>query len=171
MLTSFAVSGGGTDKDELYGVAVDGAGAVVAAGFFKSSTSTFGGVELSNAGSADAVVWKMSADGTTLWAVRGGGSNGDYAKAIAADASNAVIVSGHFKNSASTFGDVVLTPVDNYDVVVWKMSADGTTLWAVGRGLHSFTFQLNGGAFCGIKGAYRSCLGDVYEVLGGIRRC
>jgi hypothetical protein len=134
MVTSFAVSGGGTDQDQLRGVDVDGAGAVVAVGFFKSTTPTFGGVELTNAGSADAVVWKMSADGTTLWAVRGGGSNGEYTYAIAVDASNAVVVSGHFKNSASTFGDVELTPVDDYDVVVWKMSADGTTLWAVGGG-------------------------------------
>jgi len=30
---------------------------------------------------------------------------------------------------------------------------------ALGRGLHSFTSQLNLGAFCGIGGAHRGCLG------------
>ena len=30
-----------------------------------------------------------------------------------------------------------------------------------GRGLHSFTFQLNVSAFCGTGGAFRGCLGGV----------
>jgi len=41
-----------------------------------------------------------------------------------------------------------------------------------GRGLHSFTFQLNVSAFCGIGGAFRGCLGlgfEVEGVLGGVR--
>ena len=29
--------------------------------------------------------------------------------------------------------------------------------WLLGRGLHSFTFQLNVSAFCGIGGACRGC--------------
>jgi len=36
------------------------------------------------------------------------------------------------------------------------------------RGLHSFTFQLNVSAFCGIGGALRVCLGVVSRVF---RRC
>ena len=59
--------------DVLSGVAVDGAGAVVVAGAFRSSTATFGGVELTSAGSYAAVLWKLNADGTTPWAVRGTG--------------------------------------------------------------------------------------------------
>jgi len=37
-----------------------------------------------------------------------------------------------------------------------------------GRGLHSFTFQLNVSAFCGIQGALRVCLGVLLRVF---RRC
>jgi len=44
---------------------------VVAAGFFSSSPATFGGVALTTAGGYDAVLWKVNAEGTTLWAVRG----------------------------------------------------------------------------------------------------
>jgi hypothetical protein len=40
-----------------------------------------------------------------------------------------------------------------------------------GRGLHSFTFQLNLSAFCGIGGAWRGYLRGVHEVLGGIMEC
>ena len=38
----------------------------------------------------------------------------------------------------------------------------------LGRGLHSFTFQLNVSAFCGIGGALRVCLGVILRVF---RRC
>ena len=38
-----------------------------------------------------------------------------------------------------------------------------------GRGLYSSTFRLNLSAFCGIGGAFRGCLGGVYEVSGCIR--
>ena len=39
------------------------------------------------------------------------------------------------------------------------------------RGLHSFIFQLNVSAFCGIGSAFRDCLGGVSGVSGGIRGC
>jgi hypothetical protein len=68
LVTSFAVSGGGTDDDSLNAVAAHGAGGVVAAGVFRSSMATFGGVVMSSAGDYDAVLWKMNAEGTTLWA-------------------------------------------------------------------------------------------------------
>ena len=35
------------------------------------TSATFGGVVLTNAGREDSVLWKMNADGTTLW-VRAG---------------------------------------------------------------------------------------------------
>jgi len=40
---------------------------------------------------------------------------------------------------------------------------------ALGRGLHSFTSQLNLGAFCGIGGAHRGCVARVKGVLGGVQ--
>jgi hypothetical protein len=39
----------------------------------------------------------------------------------------------------------------------------------IGRGLHSFTSQLNLSAFYGIGGACRGCIGGVQQVRGGIR--
>jgi len=38
-----------------------------------------------------------------------------------------------------------------------------------GRGLHSFTFQLNISAFHGIGGAFWGYLGGVYDVPGVLR--
>jgi len=40
-----------------------------------------------------------------------------------------------------------------------------------GRGLHSFTFQLNVSALHGIGGAFWGYLVGVYKVSGGVRAC
>ena len=39
---------------------------------------------------------------------------------------------------------------------------------SLGRGLRSFTLRLNASTFCGIRGAFRGCLGGVWEVSGVI---
>ena len=129
--TLWAVCGGGSSIDSLNGVAVDGVGAVVAAGVFKSSPATFGGVALTPAGSSDAFVWKVSAEGTTLWAVRGGGLSSDYLNGVAVDATNAVVAAGHSLSAQATFGGVTMTTAGSSDAVLWKLSDEGTTLWAV----------------------------------------
>ena len=132
--TSSAVSGGGTSSDYMQAVAVDGAGTAVAAGYFSSSSATFGGVALTSAGSNDAVLWRMNAEGTTMWAVRGGGTSNDYLYGVAVYNSNAVVATGSFYSSATTFGGVSLTNAGRYDAVVWMLSGEGTTLWAVRGG-------------------------------------
>jgi len=129
--TLWVVFGGGINYDTLNGVTADGANAVVAVGFFSSSPATFGGVALTTAGSDDAVLWKMNAEGTTLWAVRGGGTSNERLEGVAVDGANAVVAAGYFSSSPATFGGVALTTAGREDAVVWKLSAEGTTLWAV----------------------------------------
>ena len=146
--TLWAVRGGGTGNDQMNGVAVDGAGAVVAAGYFQSSTATFGSVALTRAGSYNAVVWKLSAEGTTLWAVRGGGTLEDDLNGVAVDGAGAVVAAGHFRSSLVTFGDVALNSAGGLDAMVWKMSFEGTTLWAV-RGGGTNSDYMNGVAVDG----------------------
>jgi len=140
--TRWAVRGGGMGGDTLAGVVVDGAGGVVAAGYFYSSSTgaPFGGVALTDAGERDAIVWKLNAEGTTLWAVRGGGNDDDRLYAVAVDGAGSVVGAGWFASYSATFGDVALTnagSTSSYsrsDVVVWKLNAEGTTLWAVRGG-------------------------------------
>jgi len=133
--TLWAVSGGGTNNDELTGVAVDSANAVVAAGYFSSDYATFGGVQLTTDGSSDTVLWKLNAEGTTLWAVRGGGTGTDHLNCVAVDGTGGVVAGGYFVGSAATFGSVSLTNAgaSNYAAyaVMWRVSAEGTTLSAV----------------------------------------
>ena len=46
---------------------------------------------------ADALVWKISSEGTTLWAERAGGAGEDVAVAAAVDANGDAVVSGALK--------------------------------------------------------------------------
>ena len=110
--------GGGTGDDYLHGVAVDAAGAVVAAGYSYDFPVTFGGVVLISTDTIyDAILWKVSAEGTTLWAVRGGGGYGDTVKGVAVDGAGAVVAAGSFASSPATFGGVVLTRYFGYDAL------------------------------------------------------
>ena len=154
----WAVRGGGTGgADELYGVAVDAAGAVVAAGTFQSTTATFGDVALTLAGSSDTVLWKLNKEGTTLWAVRGGGTNGAAAlKDVTVDGVGAVVAAGYFSATTATFGDETLNKASagndgSSDALLWKLSDEGTTLWVERAGGTSYD-QLNGVALDGANG-------------------
>ena len=132
--TLWAVRSSGFSDAILNGVAVDGTNAVVAAGYFESS-ATFGGVVLTSSGfSPDAVLWKQSGEGTTLWAVRGGGSGSDDLYGVAVDGAGAVVAAGYSRSSAAMFGDVALNNVGWADAISWKLSSEGTTLWAVSGG-------------------------------------
>jgi len=126
----------GSNYNDMMCVAVDGNNAVVAAGSFGGyiPSATFGGITLGSAGGSDAVVWKLSAEGTTLWAVRGGGSNYDSVQALAVDSANAVVAAVRFSSLPATFGGVALTGEGTAginDAALWKLSGEGTTLWAM----------------------------------------
>ena len=85
---------------------------MAAAGYFGSSlysSVTFGSVVLYSsvtyvAGSYTGVVWKMSGEGTTLWAVRGGGTSRDAMQAVAVDGAGGVVAAGFSSSSTATFG-------------------------------------------------------------------
>ena len=77
----------------MYSVASDGGGGVVAAGYF-TDTATFGDVVLRGVGNRDALLWKVSELGTTLWAHGGGGADADELYGVAVDGSRGVVVAG-----------------------------------------------------------------------------
>ena len=70
----------------------------------------------------------------------------------------------------------VLPPLVRSAPFVWRDNTPGSFSAGravrrvyTGRGLHSSTFRLNVSSLCGIRGAFRGCLGGVYGVLWGIR--
>ena len=71
------------------------------------------------------------------WAVNAGGTNIDYGRSIAVDATGNSYVTGNFKANA-TFGSTELSAVFNSDIFVAKMDANGNWLWAVSVGAGSY---------------------------------
>ena len=67
---------------------------------------------------------QVSGDGTTLWAMRGGGTSADELRGVALDgAGGSVVAVGFFFSSpAATFGGAVLPWSGESDAVMWKVS-------------------------------------------------
>ncbi len=119
----------GSGNDSALAVAVDANNNVlVAGGFF--STVSFGSTSLTSAGDQDLFVARYDADGTLLWAQKGGGTGRDQARGVDADASGNAVVAGLFSNTA-TFGSTSLSSSGSTDIFAAKYAAaSGAVQWA-----------------------------------------
>lgn len=85
------------------------------------------------AGQDEIFILKLDASGNYVWAKRMGGSNGDFGRSIALDASESVYSTGFFRGTAdfdpgpATFN---LTDAGNSDIFVSKLDASGNFVWA-----------------------------------------
>lgn len=117
---AWARSAGGTGIDEGYAVAVGSAGSCHVGGAFRNTVG-FGASSLtSTASSPDAFVASLSAAGTWLGAVQGGGSGGDSVQGLAADSTGARIAAGSFQTSGR-FGATSLWSNGSFDVFAWRV--------------------------------------------------
>ena len=106
-------------------------GALVVGDFF--GTATFGTAMLTSAGSTDAFIARVSADGSWLWAKQAGGPDGDSASEVTVLPDGGAIVVGSFRATAE-FGDDQLTAVADPDAFVARIDADGRWLWVSSGG-------------------------------------
>ncbi len=124
----------GNNNDNAYGVATDPSGNVFIAGYFISSTITFGSFSLTNAGSQDIYLVKYDASGNVLWAKSAGGNGFDDAFSVATDLSGNVFITGMFSSPSINFDTVSLTNLSGADMYLAKYDANGNALWAVNTG-------------------------------------
>ena len=122
---------GGSDDDEGWGIAVDVSGNAYVTGATKSSDfPTVNANKSTYSGSNDVFVFKLSESGSSLlYSTYVGGSNSDWADAIAVDLSGNVYVSG--LTSSTNFPVVNANQSTNKggpDAFVFKLSASGLTL-------------------------------------------
>lgn len=111
-------------------VAVDGAGDIVLAGYFKG-TLDLGGPVLVSQGDTDVFVAKLDAAGTPLWSHAFGGSGSDRAFGVAVGPGGEVLVTGGFRGLV-TFGALpaVSSPgLGDLSGFLVELSATGTPLW------------------------------------------
>ncbi|MCB0567342.1 MAG: SBBP repeat-containing protein, partial [Phaeodactylibacter sp.] len=130
--------GGGAESDRGYAITTDVAGNVYVTGSIEG-TATFGSITLTSAGNEDVFVVKYHADGTVLWAQKGGGAERDRGAGITTDVAGNVYATGSIEGTA-TFGNTTLTSAGSNDVFVVKYDAEGTVLWAQQNGGESDDF-------------------------------
>jgi len=130
---AYATFLGGSDYDDGYGIAVDGAGAAYVTGWTSSADfpTTAGAWDTGHNGDLDAFVVKMNADGSgLLYGTFLGGSLDDYGCDIAVDGAGAAYVTGYtwsadFPTTAGAW-DTGHNGVP--DAVVVQLNADGSGL-------------------------------------------
>ena len=134
----WAKSAGGSTSDEPYAVATDASGNVYIAGYFWSSSITFGSFTLTNSGTAyDLFLVKYDNAGNVLWAKSVGQGNGlDVAFSVTTDAAGSIYLAGYFTSSYLVFGADTITNSNAgaSDLFLVKYNNTGNVLWAKSAG-------------------------------------
>lgn len=123
---------GGTDADVSNSIAVDRWGNVFIAGYYKSTSLTFGTTTLTNAGgnTYDLFFAKYDTDGNVLWAKTNGGTGDDRTYGIAVDSLGDCFITGYFVSTTLTFGTSTLTNSGSTDIFLAMYTGGGTSVWA-----------------------------------------
>ncbi len=119
---------GGSASDQGWGIAADDLGYSYATGLF-SGTAYFGRDSIVSAGGTDAYVARLDPDGNILWVKRMGGTDAEWGRGIAVDASGNAYFTGNFSLTAN-FGSFSLNAQGSSDIFVAKIDASGNILWA-----------------------------------------
>jgi hypothetical protein len=121
---------------EIPTVAWDTDGTLVTGSWFFSTTTSFGGKTITNAGSADMLVAKLDpATGNANWVFTAGDSNDQYTSYVAATSGNLAVV-GTFSGTLDidpingVIPPIVNTGTTYIDFIVGLKDSDGTGVWS-----------------------------------------
>ncbi len=127
-------SAGGAGDERGNSIAVDAAGDIYMAGYFSSSTLTFGSTTLTNAGGDDIFLAKYDAGGNVMWAKSAEGTKNDITYSVAVDASGNSYMAGGFFSHTITFDTTTLTNTGDENIFLVKYDAGGNVVWARSAG-------------------------------------
>ncbi|MFA6152907.1 MAG: SBBP repeat-containing protein [Chitinophagaceae bacterium] len=128
----------GDNFNGVSNIAADASGNVYATGIFEELMDSDPGVSVKNlatAGAVDVFVIKLDASGNFVWSAQGGGTEPDWARGIAVDATGNVFVTGTFDGKANfdpAGAGYHLTSVGGTwspDAFVLKLNAAGKFSW------------------------------------------
>jgi hypothetical protein len=123
---------GDASDDVARSVAIDPTGNIFVTGYFAGNVN-FGGGLLASSGLNDICVVKFGGSGSHVWSDRFGDASDQQGMSAATDASENVIVTGHFENTVN-FGGGTLSSGGGYDIFVAKFDKDGSHTWSDGFG-------------------------------------
>jgi hypothetical protein len=123
--------------DYGYGIATDETGNVYVAGKYEEN-AVFSGTTLPCQGNHDIYVAKYTSDGSLSWIKTGGGTNGDYARALACNKTSRVYIAGEIEGSPTPVvfpgtSETLITQGDN-DVFLATYDLNGNLLWVKSEG-------------------------------------
>lgn len=121
---------GGASADNAVGqgIAVDGAGNVLLAGWFSGSVD-FGGGSLTGVATENVFVAKLDAGGVHQWSKGLGDAESQQGRGIAVDGADNVLLTGWFTRTID-FGGGPLASAGKDDIFVAKLDAGGGHLWS-----------------------------------------
>lgn len=126
----WAVRSGAGGDDYGQDVVTDAQGNIYHIGYFMGN-ATFGSTTLSSSGGTDIYIARVGSNGIWHWAVKAGGLNNDYGRAITIDSAGNICITGDFVGSA-TFGSTTLTGSNYGNIFVAKLDPYGQWIWATG---------------------------------------
>lgn len=124
-------SGSSNTSDRGEAVATDSQGNTIVTGIFEG-TAVFGTTTLTSAGINDIFIAKYSPAGNLIWAIKAGGSQIDWVKAICTDKNDNIIITGQFSGTA-TFGTTSIT-ASSIDIFTAKYNSNGVLQWVKKEG-------------------------------------
>lgn len=126
---------GGVRNDEATCVAADMSGNAIVAGYFYSSSITFGTFTLNNtSGYSDMFIAKYDASGTAIWAYNFGGVYDDQVLAVECDNNGNIYLTGYFLADSLIMGTDTALCAGTYDMFVAKLDSAGNLLWLQSAG-------------------------------------
>jgi hypothetical protein len=123
--------------DYGYGITNDNAGNVYVAGKYEEN-AVFSGTTLPCQGNHDIWVAKYSPSGSLSWIRTGGGTNGDYARALACNKTSRIYVAGEIEGSVTPVvfpgSSITLPTQGDNDAFLATYDLSGNLLWAKAEG-------------------------------------
>src|SRR5262249_46313268 len=130
---------GDAEKQEPYGIALDGSGNVVVVGRF-AGTLDFGegSAPLVSAGGVDVFVAKLNPGGHTLWSKRFGEIQDQEGWGVSVGADDQIVITGRFQYmmDVGQVGDELMSAGD-LDTFVMALDPMGNHLWSTSFGTPS----------------------------------
>lgn len=127
---SWVTKFGGTANDMGHSISVDNLGYTYLTGEFRNIIDFGGGFvfDASGTGRCDYYLVKLNPSGSTVWAVKGGGTLTNRGFGLTIDQNGNIYTTGHYFGQAD-FSGTILTSAGNLDNIVAKYDPSGNLLW------------------------------------------